>query len=120
MRVWDSGWQHINTAFKSLLPELRSLIKVDKTPRAIIFGVEGLSPSVVPNFILFICLKNWKTTLLVILKKKSKKISKKKNPGYYIKDIHTYPKPNITIYSKKDNKLIKSCVFLNTTGKYNL
>lgn len=23
-----------------------------------------------------------------------------KNPGYYIKDIHTYPKPNITIYSK--------------------
>ena len=38
MRVWDSGWQHINTAFKSLLPELRSLIKVDKTPRAIIFG----------------------------------------------------------------------------------
>ena len=23
MRVWDSGWQHINTAFKSLLPELR-------------------------------------------------------------------------------------------------
>lgn len=37
-----------------------------------------------------------------------------------IKDIHTYPKPNITIYSKKDNKLIKSCVFLNTTGKYNL
>ena len=51
MRVWDSGWQHINTAFKSLLPELRSLIKVDKTPRAIIFGVEGLSPSVVPNII---------------------------------------------------------------------
>ena len=43
-----------------------------------------------------------------------------KNPGYYIKDVHTYPKPNITIYSKKDNKLIKSCVFLNTTGKYNL
>lgn len=43
-----------------------------------------------------------------------------KNPGYYIKDIHTYPKPNITIYSKKDNKLIKSCVFLNTTEKYNL
>lgn len=39
-----------------------------------------------------------------------------KNPGYYVKDIHTYPKPNITIYSKKDNKLIKSCVF----GKYNL
>lgn len=39
-----------------------------------------------------------------------------KNPGYYVKDIHTYPKPN----SKKDNKLIKSCVFLNTTGKYNL
>ena len=48
MRVWDSGWQHINTAFKNLLPELRSLIKVDKTPRAIIFGVEGLNPSVVP------------------------------------------------------------------------
>lgn len=44
----------------------------------------------------------------------------KKNPGYYIKDVHTYPKPNITIYSKKDNKLIKSCVFLNSTGKYNL
>lgn len=38
-----------------------------------------------------------------------------KNPGYYIKNIHAYPKPNITIYSKKDNKLIKSCVFLNTT-----
>ena len=36
------------------------------------------------------------------------------------KNIHAYPKPNITIYSKKDNKLIKSCVFLNTTGKYNL
>lgn len=49
MRVWDSGWQRINTVFKSLLLELRSLIKVDKTPRAIIFGVEGLSPSVVPN-----------------------------------------------------------------------
>lgn len=77
MRVWDSGWQRINTVFKSLLPELRSLIKVDKTPRAIIFGVEGLNPSVVPNFILFICLKNWKTILLVILKKKSKKIGKK-------------------------------------------
>ena len=42
------------------------------------------------------------------------------NPGYYIKDVHTYPKPNITIYSKKDNKLLKFCVFLNTTGKYNL
>ena len=50
MRVWDSGWQRINTVFKSLLPELRSLIKVDKTPRAIIFGVEGLSPSVVPIY----------------------------------------------------------------------
>lgn len=44
----------------------------------------------------------------------------KKNPGYYIKDVRTYPKPNITIYSKKDNKLIKPCVFLNSTGKYNL
>lgn len=49
-----------------------------------------------------------------------KDFEEKKNPGYYIKDVHTYPKPNITIYSKKDNKLIKSCVFLNTTGKYNL
>lgn len=54
----ESMRQRINTVFKSLLPELRSLIKVDKTPRAIIFGVEGLNPSVVPNFILFICLKN--------------------------------------------------------------
>lgn len=41
-----------------------------------------------------------------------------KNPGYYVKDIHTYPKPNITIYSKKDNKLIKSCVFENITYNY--
>ena len=45
----ESMRQRINTVFKSLLLELRSLIKVDKTPRAIIFGVEGLSPSVVPN-----------------------------------------------------------------------
>lgn len=44
----------------------------------------------------------------------------RKNKEILIKDVHTYPKPNITIYSKKDNKLIKSCVFLNTTGKYNL
>lgn len=43
-----------------------------------------------------------------------------KHPGYYIKDIYTYPKPNITIYSKSDDRSFKQCVFINSTGEYNL
>lgn len=34
-----------------------------------------------------------------------------KNPGYYIKDVHTYPKPNITIYSKRIINYLKLVYF---------